>query len=332
MGAKQQALKNAARRRMVESGQTYEAALRDVRREYEQGSNSDDSADERRFGFETATGAEEYRHPTYSTAYWVAWGVMELLGEDQVGSLVGHAEASAKPGADLISCHMCDQAIDVTHESEVHVGIVLREAGGRELQFPVWTHEQCGATRVWSWSQLTLERRRRRLPIDQADLPPKQHHNGPRVDDYFVFTVPEGSAPVFYLQPGQADRHGSLGFRADRLSDGLPPLDLSRESAAELADWSIQASSAGLLYIERKGPGRWYQPPTLWSPPAAWLAAAHYHQGAIFLTAPADSVPTQHLEASTGDLSALLTAGRNGMLFGGVMAVSGLTTPKPAAA
>ncbi|WP_257784317.1 hypothetical protein [Streptomyces qaidamensis] len=37
MGAKNQALKNAARRRAAETGQTYEAALKDVRRECESG-------------------------------------------------------------------------------------------------------------------------------------------------------------------------------------------------------------------------------------------------------------------------------------------------------
>jgi hypothetical protein len=329
MGAKQQALRNAARRRMTETGQTYEAALRDVRREYEQGGAADqDSADERRFGFEDAS-AEEYRRPTYATGYFVAWGVMELMGEDQVTTLVDHAEASGEPGADPIVCHLCDRPVEVRTESEVHVGIalrdVVREGKPLELQFPVWTHEQCGQTRVWSWSQLTLERRRRRLPIDQADLPPKQHRSAARVEDYFVFTVPQDSPPVFYLQPGQGDRHGLLGFRADRLSDGFPELDLSREAPALLDEWSIQADAAGLQYIERKGTGRWYQPPAPWTPPTDWLAAAHYHQGAIFLTAPADSIPAQRLETSTGDLSDLIAVGRADVLFGGIIAISGLT-------
>ncbi len=328
MGAKQQAIKNAARRRMAETGQTYEAALRDVRREYELGAAAEDSADERRFGFEDA-GAEEYRRPTYATAYFAAWGVVELVGEDQVTTLVDHAEASGEPGADPIVCHLCDRPVEVRTESEVHVGMALREVvrEGKplELQFPVWTHEQCGRARVWSWSQLTLERRRRRLPIDQADLPPKRHQRGPAIEDYFVFTVPENSPPVFYLQPGQADRHGALGFRADRLSDGFPELDLTRQAPAPMEEWSIQADAAsGLQYIERTGTGRWYQPPAPWTPPADWLAAAHYHQGAIFLTAPADSIPAQRLETSTGDLSALADVGRRDSLFGGILSISGL--------
>ncbi|WP_062012220.1 hypothetical protein [Streptomyces hygroscopicus] len=93
--------------------------------------------------------------------------------------------------------------------------------------------------------------------------------------------MPENSPPVFYLQPGDAHWHGPLGFRADRLSDGLPALDLSREAPRVLEEWSITADRTGLLYISRQGTGRSYQPPTPWAPPPEWLAAAHYHGTAI---------------------------------------------------
>jgi hypothetical protein len=330
MGAKSQALKNAARRRMAETGQSYEAALRDVRREYEQGQFGTE-ADSDGMGFGEAAEPGEYRSPTYVTGYFFAWGARELLGEGQERQLVDHAEEHGQPdAADPIVCHLCDKPIDVTREREVHVGLALREVqrpgqtGMTELQFPVWTHESCGHTRVWAWSQLALERRRRGLPIDTADLPPKQHRRGGPTEDYFVFTVPEDSPPVFYLQPGDPHRHGPLGFRADRLSDGLPPLDLTREGPRSLSEWSIAADRSGLLYIERQGTGHWYQPPRPWSPPPAWLAAAHYHGGAIFLTAPAGSVPAAQLNAGTGDLSALLPVGRADVLFGAVMTVTGL--------
>jgi hypothetical protein len=330
MGAKNQALKNAARRRMAETGQSYEAALRDVRREYEQGRLGAD-ADQEEMGFREAAEPGEYRSPTYVTGYFFAWGARELLGEGQMRQLVDHAEEHGQPDApDPIVCHLCDRPIAVTREREVHVGLALREVQQpgqsemTELQFPVWTHESCGHTRVWAWSQLALKRRRRGLPIDMADLPPKQHRRGGQTEDYFVFTVPQDSPPVFYLQPGDPHRHGTLGFRADRLSDGLPSLDLSKDNPHSLPEWSITADRSGLLYIERQGTGRWYQPPRPWSPPPAWLAAAHYHQSAIFLTAPADSVPTAHLEAGPGDLSALLAVGRNDLLFGAVMAITGL--------
>ncbi|MET8582210.1 hypothetical protein ABZX39_15160 [Streptomyces collinus] len=222
--------------------------------------------------------------------------------------------------------------IDVTREEVVHVGISLREVqqpgapAPTELQFPVWTHDECGHTRVWSWSQLTLARRRRNLPVATADLPPKQHRRGRApIEDYYVFTVPDGSAPVFYLQPGDEHRHGSLGFRADRLSDGLPGLDLSREATRALDEWSIAADRTGLLYIKRQGTGRWYLPPAPWSPPSEWLAAAHYHGTAIFLTAPAGSVPTAKFDAgASSNLVDLLAVGRNDLLFGTVMTVNGL--------
>lgn len=332
MGAKTQALRNAARRRMAETGQGYEAALRDVRREYEQGPASDGDRDDR-MGFTEAAGATKHRLPTAVTGYFFAWGVEELAGSDALRQLAEHAEKHGQPGAyDPILCHLCDQPIDVTREPEVHVGLVLQEVKypeqprPTELQTPVWTHEACGHTRVWSWSQLTLERRRRGLPVDTKALPPKQHRRGQTapVEDYYVFTLPEDSPPLFYLQPGAADRHGPLGFRADRLSDGLPELNLAREAARSLPEWSISADRTGLSHIERQGTGRWYQPPRPWSPPPGWLAAAHYHHSAIFLTAPAGSIPTAQLDAGTGDLSGLLRVGRGGALFGALMTVTGL--------
>lgn len=333
MGAKNQALRNAARRRMAETGQSYEAALKDVRREYEQGRHSEDDHQER-MGFEEAPYADdEYRPRVTGTGYFISWGVQELLGLDQVQQLVQHAEKDGQPDApDPITCHLCDKPIDVTREEVVHVGIALREVQQpgapkpTELQFPVWTHDQCDHTRVWSWSQLALARRRRNLPIDTADLPPKQHRRGRTpIEDYYVFTMPEGNPPVFYLQPGDDHRHGPLGFRADRLSDGLPALDLSREAPRALEEWSIAADRTGLLYIERQGTGRWYQPPSPWAPPPEWLAAAHYHGKAIFLTAPAGSVPTEKFDAgASSNLVDLFAVGRNDLLFGAVMGVTGL--------
>ncbi|MFK0159181.1 hypothetical protein ACIQVK_44810 [Streptomyces sp. NPDC090493] len=337
MGDKNRALRAAARKYMEESGETsLQKAMQHVRRQYEQGQHGDDLADDQeRMGFDEAPYADEYeyRPRVTGTAYFIAWGVQELLGLDQVQQLVQHGEKHGQPDAsDPITCHLCDRPIDVTREEVVHVGIALLQGAQRpgaqmpqEVQLPVWTHDECGHTRVWSWSQLALARRRRNLPINPADLPPKQHRRGRTpVEDYYVFTMPEDSPPLFYLQPGDEHRHGLLGFRADRLSDGLPALDLSREAPRALEEWSIAADRTGLLYIERKGPGRWYQPPSPWAPPPEWLAAAHYHQGAIFLTAPAGSVSTQKLDAGTSNLVDLLSVSRNDLLFGAVMTVTGL--------
>ncbi|MFB6700222.1 hypothetical protein [Streptomyces rubiginosohelvolus] len=335
MGAKNQALKNAARRRMERTGQSYEAALRDVRREYEQGQHSDEHQDhEERMGFGEAPFLEDWRPSARSTVYLTAVGVEEVVGSgDQVLELVERAEKHGVPGAaDPITCHLCDKPVVVTEEETVHLGLTLLEdqspdTGPAELCMPVWTHDSCGHSRVWAWSQLTLERRRRGLPVDTAHLPAKQHRRGRTqpVEDYYVFPVPENSPPLFYLQPGEAHRHGTIGFRADRLTDGLPAVDLSREDLRELAPWSIAADRTGLLHIERQGTGRWYQRPRPWTPTADWLAAAHYHQAAIVLTAPADSIPTAQLEAGSGDLRGLFSVGREGLLFGGIMAISGLT-------
>lgn len=335
MGDKNRALKAAARKYMQESGETsLQAAMRHVRREYERGQHrGDEDEHQERMGFDEAAYADEYRPRVTGTGYFIAWGVQELLGLDQVQQFVQHAEKHGQPDApDPITCHLCDKPIDVTREEVVHVAIALREVQQpglprpTEVQLPVWTHDECGHTRVWSWSQLTLARRRRGLSVDTADLPPKQHRRGRTpIEDYYVFTMPEDSPPVFYLQPGDEHRHGPLGFRADRLSDGLPVLDLSREAPRALAEWSIQADRTGLLYIERQGTGRWYQPPTPWTPSPEWLAAAHYHRKVIFLTAPAGSVPTERLDAGpSGNLVDLLTVGRDELLFGAVMAVNGL--------
>jgi hypothetical protein len=321
---------------MEESGETsLQAAMRHVRREYERGQHGDDEDEhQERMGFDEAAYADEYeyRPRVTGTAYFIAWGVQELLGLDQVQQLVQHAEKDGQPGvADPITCHLCDKAIDVTREEVVHVGIALREIQQpgaprpTELQFPVWTHDECGHTRVWSWSQLTLARRRRGLPVSTADLPPKQHRRGRTpVEDYYAYSMPENSPPVFYLQPGDEHRHGPLGFRADRLSDGLPAVDLSQEAPRALEEWSIAANRTGLLYIERQGTGRWYQPPTPWAPPPEWLAAAHYHGTAIFLTAPAGSVPAAKLDAGASNLVDLFAVGRDDLLFGAVMTVTGL--------
>ncbi|MER7707168.1 hypothetical protein ABTX81_30245 [Kitasatospora sp. NPDC097605] len=334
MGAKQQALKNAARRRAEQTGESYEAALKAVRAEYQQGRHLQDEDDEGRgpMGFDAAADPFEHRPQTAVTGYFVAWGVQELADTDQVQQLLEHAEKTGRPGSlDPLVCFLCDQPIDVTREKEVHVGLALQEVRrpgstrATELQHSVWTHEGCGRTRVWSWSQLALERRRRGLDVRTEDLPPKQHRRrGGPVEDYYVFTVPENSPPLFYLQPGEQDRHGHLGFRADRLSDGLPAVDLTRGGLRHLPEWSIAADRTGLTHIERQGTGRWYQPPRPWSPPPAWMAAAHYHGTVLFLTAPARSIPPAQLEAGTGDLSALLEIGRQELLYGARMTITGL--------
>ncbi|MEV7512028.1 hypothetical protein AB0O57_29140 [Streptomyces sp. NPDC091201] len=331
MGAKNQALKNAAQRRAAETGQSYAAALKDVRKEYEEGQHAE-TGHEDRMGFAAAASTSEYRLATAVTGYFFAWGVHELIGAGQEKALAEHAEKHGQPGqADPILCHLCDRPIDVTREREVHVGLALRavqqpnQPQPTELQFPVWTHDECGHTRVWSWSQLTLERRRRGLPVETAALPPKQHRRGrTRVEDYAMFSVPEDSPPVFYLQPGDVHRHGPLGFRADRLSDGLPAVDLTREDLRLLPEWSITVDGSNISYLEREGTGRWYQPDRPWTAPTEWLAAAHYHQSVILLTAPAGSVPGDQLDANAGDLSALLAVGRGDLLFGARVAVTGL--------
>jgi hypothetical protein len=330
VGDKNRALKAAARAYMQESGEaSFQAAMQHVRRQYEDGRLGEEDRD--RMGFDEAPAADRHEHrPRLAgTAYLIAWGVEELIGLDQVEQLVQHAEKDGRPDApDPITCHLCDRRVDVTREEAVHIGIVLRETGGQpaELQFPVWTHEDCGRARVWAWSQLALARRRLGLPVNTADLPPKQHRRGRTpVEDYYVFTVPENSPPVFYLQPGDAHRHGPLGFRADRLSDGLPTVDLSRHLPRGLPEWQITADRTGLRHIERRGTGRWYQPPAPWTPGPEWMAAAHYHGRAIFLTAPAGSVPAAKLTAGTGgDLTDLLAEGLTDRVFGAVMTVTSL--------
>ncbi|MFC1405672.1 MULTISPECIES: hypothetical protein [Streptacidiphilus] len=101
-------------------------------------------------------------------------------------------------------------------------------------------------------------------------------------------------------------------------------MDLTRPQLGGLAEWSVEADRTGLHYIQRNGTGRWYQPPVPWTPPADWLAAAHYFETFLFLTAPADSIPTQRLETAAGDLSDLVAVGRRDVLFGGIMSINGL--------
>ncbi|EPH46625.1 hypothetical protein ABT390_38675 [Streptomyces aurantiacus] len=67
-------MRNAARRRAEQSGQSYEAALKDVLREYEQGrlGAADGAVAQERMGFEEAADAEEFRPRTGGTGYFVA--------------------------------------------------------------------------------------------------------------------------------------------------------------------------------------------------------------------------------------------------------------------
>jgi hypothetical protein len=320
MGAKAQALKNAARLRAAKTGQSYEAALGDVRREYEQG-----GADEPPHTPPPAADPYEYRPLRSVTGYMFAWGVQELIGEDGMKQLADHAEATIQPEADPIVCHLCDQPIDVQREELVHVGIVLREvqpadAAVTELQMPVWTHEACDQTRVWSWAELTEIRHRAGLPVDAADRPPRVRKRG--TSDFYLFTVTASGEAVFYLQPGDPHAYGPLGFRAEMLSAGFPALDLTREKPRPLPEWSITTKDDTIVSIQRHTT-RWYQSA---EPPQAdpkWWAAVRRNQNAIFLTAPAGTVPTATL-TSNASLTPLGPAGQQDLLFGGLIEVNGL--------
>src|SRR5690606_28327588 len=101
MTDKHRARKSAARRRAAATGQSYQAAHRDVQRD--------------RMGFAEAAGATEHRPRAAATAYVFAWGAHRLAGDQQLRALVAHAEEHGLPrAADPILCGLCDHPVDVT--------------------------------------------------------------------------------------------------------------------------------------------------------------------------------------------------------------------------
>ena len=280
---------------------------------------------------EAPSGADEavrdderrFASASWSCAYLMSAGMEELVGKKQLAALPQVAEASAA-GGDPIVCHLCDESIDVLAESEVHIGLTIMPNSGGEVVVPVWTHAGCGRTRVWAWSALAQERRRRGLEADEQFLPGNGRPAGTkRVEDFTMFSVARlsgGIFPLLVVQPGEPHEHGLDGWRADLLSYGLKPVDLNNPDPAVVPEWQARLERGRLTAITRSGAGTWYEQAGGHPTPGEWRQAARRTRSVLLLVVPAGTIDP---DADPDGRASLARAAQAGNVLGGVVPVRG---------
>ncbi|GHH54640.1 hypothetical protein [Streptomyces candidus] len=277
--------------------------------------------------------AEELRRYTGAgaTAYLMSAGADQLLSAQEMAELPLHAEKSEAAG-DPVVCFLCDAAIDVTAEPEVHIGLTTRTLSidGRSLDTvqPVWTHPACGRARIWAWSELMAARQSRGLYVSPEDRQPEPARGlkGPKNADYTHFSLARnpgggGMVPVVLVEPGEPDEHGIEGYLAARLSEGFKPVDLTGgEPFPVLTGWHLRCERGRMVSVMRAGAGAWYRQEGGYATPGKWRQAARTQGQALLLVVPAGSVGERQ-----GDdwLAAMNRTAGAGHLLGGLVAVRG---------
>lgn len=269
------------------------------------------------------------REPVGSlTAYLIGAGVEALLDREEIEGLCRHAEASGA-GGDPIVCFLCDEPIDVLTEAEVHIGLSTRPArqSGREIELlmPVWTHGRCGRSRVWTPGQLDEEVRLRGLATAPGPEQPATP-TGEVEEDYTMFSLAQVRGriyPLLVVQPGSAHPHGLAGWRADLLSEGLRPVDLTgREEIPDAPYWQLRLERGRLTSITRSGAGQWYHQPGGHPTPSEWRQAAREQKGerqALLVLVP----HATFADDGSDHRGALAEAADAGLALGGMVRVRG---------
>ncbi|WP_030237752.1 hypothetical protein [Streptomyces sp. NRRL S-350] len=315
MSQPNQAERDAARRwQQQHPGTSYQDALKKVRaRHRAQASTPDSGEDHDHIGFTVAAAmADEQSSGRVRTP--VAAAVTILHGIEGARML---SQMVATSGPE-VTCMLCDKTV---HGSPVvNIGLVLRAVtqGSEEAEasMPVFTHPACAPARCWSWSQLTAERHRRRMPVDPADLLPRPARRKPRQEDWYAWPITRSDQPqaLFYLQPGDPHPHGDLGFRADRLTDGLPTYN--PRDPQPTPGWRIVTRGGRIVRIQHQLWGDLYTLPEPADPGTpGWIAAARTTGTVHFITAPAYTINLTPGQTVFDFNNAL----RRDVLFGAVM-------------
>lgn len=284
---------------------------------------------------EDDVGSRRVAAASWSCGYVFSAGTDLYLTEQDQVALCKVGEASATGGEPIV-CFLCDEPIDVTTESEVHVGLLplQHDDGQAETIMPVLTHRGCGLARIWTPSELDAERARRGLSTgafspagpgastdgeDRAD-------GGERAggqEDFTMFSLvrlPAGIHPLLVIQPGRPHEHGLRAHLAELTSQGLRPVALDGSAAPEeVAGWQIRTERGRLTALTRSGAGAWYRQEGGYPLPGDWRKAARRRRAALVVVLPAGTLT----DDGTDQRAALAAAARDGLALGGVMSIRG---------
>jgi hypothetical protein len=238
--------------------------------------------------------------------------VGRLLGADGVAA----ALAAARRG---MTCAVCDGGFDSAGGGPV-VGVRLDGPPGRGAHRALPTHAACGAGRVWAPGQLDAERVRRGRAPEGGPAVADDRPRGPDRLEPVMSGPPGDELAAVLFHPGAPYPHGLLGHLADRLSEGLPPLDLTGAAAAEdLPGWTVHVSRGRVAAISLgRGAGVWWASPGGCATFRDWRRAAQERRRVLLGVLPPDEEP-----AGSSDTTVLGRAIREGLVLGGVAALSG---------
>lgn len=276
----------------------------------------------------------------WGCAYLTSAGMDHYLDQEELAALPQLAEQGAATGRPVI-CHLCDQAIDVLTDTEVHIGLAVLPGPATDPDggpvVPVFTHSQCGAARVWSWAALAAERQRRSLPVADHDRPSGEEDGplasatagGParEAEDLALFSMAQltgGVYPLLVIEPGTPHPHGADGHHTDLLSAGLHPVDLSSPVAPDLPGWQLRLNGGRLAAITRSGAGAWYRSEPGHPTPGMWRTRAREQRAALLLVVPPGTLGTGIVAGAEEERKAALArAAAAGRVLGGVLPVRG---------
>ncbi|GJF30975.1 hypothetical protein KNE206_36750 [Kitasatospora sp. NE20-6] len=230
-------------------------------------------------------------------------GVRRLLG-------------TAAPAAG--GCAVCDGPLDPRRDDPVPGVLVDGPTGAQHRA--LHTHPACAPSRVWAPTQLDAARvGAGRAPVGGPVTPDDR----PRAEDALVPAMSGGPGhvrPAAVHHPGGPYPHGLLGHLADRLTEGLPPLDITGAVPAEdLPGWTVHVASGRIHAVTYDhGAAFWWARPGGVATSREWRRAAHTTGVVWFVVLPGgeDTI-------APGDTAALGRAVRDGLVLGGIARLSG---------
>lgn len=226
--------------------------------------------------------------------------------------------AAAQPRPATEGCAVCDGPFDPRRADAADA--VLIDGPDGTLRRALRTHHGCAPGRVWAPTQLGAARLSRGRPTACGPVAPDDRPRAADVLETAMSGGPGRVLPAIMYHPGAPYPHGLLGHLADRLTEGLPPLDLTGAVPAEdLPGWAVHVVAGRVTAVTHAdGTGLWWARPGGVPTSREWRRAADATGRVYVGVMPGGEEPTD-----PGDVAALGRAIRAGLVLGGIAVLAG---------